>query len=133
MTTYEQYCRLRVKCGYDADHAMIQSVWEGCDADAQENMLIQLRRAAARVRTSRYFTRNCLELHFPNDCSHIEVTDDGRYMHVRDDGSSFQNIDITVPALDACLRYVENGQWVEIDAQRRPILPTSAYIGGDHW
>lgn len=82
---------------------------------------------------SRYFTRNCLELHFPNDCSHIEVTDDGRYLHVKDDGSVHQSDGLKVPALDACLRHVENGSWVEIDAARRPLLPTGSYIGADHW
>ncbi|WBS01168.1 hypothetical protein OU994_23105 [Pseudoduganella sp. SL102] len=58
---------------------------------------------------SRYFTRNCLELHFPNDCSHIEVTDDGRYLHHKDDGSIRQNADLKVSAIDCCLRYVANG------------------------
>jgi len=82
---------------------------------------------------SRYFTRNCLELHFPNDCSHIEVTDDGRYLHVKDDGTVRQNTEIKVPAIDACMRYVENGQWIEIDAQRRPLVPAGTYIGADHW
>lgn len=82
---------------------------------------------------SRYFTRNCLELHFPNDCSHIEVTDDGQYLHVKDDGSIHPNTDIKVPAIEACLRYVGNGQWVEIDEQRRPMAPRQHYVGADHW
>lgn len=43
MSTYEQYLRLRRDCGYDGGLAMIQEVWDGCEPDAQENMLGQLR------------------------------------------------------------------------------------------
>lgn len=47
MTTYEQYLALRRQCGYEDDLAMVQKVWDGCDAPAQENMLGQLRDYAA--------------------------------------------------------------------------------------
>lgn len=47
MTTYEQYRRLRIACGFDDDHGFIvESVWSGCEPDAQQNMLEQLRDAA---------------------------------------------------------------------------------------
>ena len=82
---------------------------------------------------SRYFTRRCLELHFPNDCRYIEVTDDGRYLHVKDDGRKIENSEVKVPALDACLRYVRQGSWIEVDVSGRPICPTGSYIGEDYW
>lgn len=47
--SYAEYCRLRVECGYDGDYAMVRQVWEGCDAEAQENMLEQYR-APLRVK-----------------------------------------------------------------------------------
>lgn len=43
-STFAEYCRLRVECGYEAEHAMIRKVWDGCSANAQENMLEQFRR-----------------------------------------------------------------------------------------
>jgi len=46
---YAEYCRLRVEGGYDADYGMTRSVWEGCDVEAQENMLEQFR-APLRVK-----------------------------------------------------------------------------------
>lgn len=45
--TYAEYCQLRLQCGFHPDLAMIRSVWEGCDAEAQENMLNQFRAPAA--------------------------------------------------------------------------------------
>ena len=44
--TYAEYQWLRLECGYDADLAMLRKVWEGCDPEAQENMLEQLRAGA---------------------------------------------------------------------------------------
>lgn len=49
MTTYEEYCQLRVRCGYEAEHAMIAEVWNNCDAASQENMLGQFRAFAERA------------------------------------------------------------------------------------
>lgn len=48
--TYELYLELRRQCGYDGGLAMIQQVWDGCEPDAQKNMLDQLRIAAAARR-----------------------------------------------------------------------------------
>lgn len=53
MSTYEEYLRLRVECGFDADHGfMVWTVWNGCEPDAQENMLQQLRAGAKERQTS---------------------------------------------------------------------------------
>ena len=47
MTTYEEYRRLRVECGYDSEHGYFtEQVWNGCNAAAQEDMLQQYRIAA---------------------------------------------------------------------------------------
>ena len=51
LSTYQQYLQLRVECGYpQGSDAINEEIWDGCDADAQEEMLNQLRRAAARLR-----------------------------------------------------------------------------------
>jgi hypothetical protein len=51
ITTYQQYLQLRIECGYpEASGAINEEIWNGCEADAQEEMLNQLRRAAARLR-----------------------------------------------------------------------------------
>lgn len=47
-TTYEQYRQLRIECGYEDEFAMVADVWNGCEPDAQEDMLQQLRAGAAR-------------------------------------------------------------------------------------
>lgn len=62
---------------------------------------------------SRYFTQK-EGGHFPNNCACIEVTTDGRYVHHYDDGSSKVNSDLKVPAIQACLQYVRQGNWIEI-------------------
>lgn len=46
MSTYEDYRRLRVECGYDDELRFAEHVWNGCPAAAQENMLQQLRDGA---------------------------------------------------------------------------------------
>lgn len=61
---------------------------------------------------SRYFTDK--SGHFPNENACIEVTADGRYIHHKDDGSTAENTDLKVPALQACMTYVRNGNWIEI-------------------
>jgi len=49
VSTYTQYRQLRILCGFDDDHgALAESVWDGCEPDAQENMLGQLRAVAAQ-------------------------------------------------------------------------------------
>ena len=60
-----------------------------------------------------------------------------RYVHHKDDGTSKVNTDLKVPAMDACLRYVASGNWVEIDADRNPIVGIDPrdipLTTADHW
>lgn len=44
--TYAEYKWLRVELGLYPEGGMIRKVWEGCEPDAQENMLEQLRKSA---------------------------------------------------------------------------------------
>jgi len=46
VATYAEYRAARVRCGYDAEAAMIESVWNGCDLASRQNMLGQLLRGA---------------------------------------------------------------------------------------
>jgi hypothetical protein len=48
VTTYEEYRQLRKDCGYDEHAEMVEEVWNGCDAESQQNMLQQYRDMADR-------------------------------------------------------------------------------------
>jgi hypothetical protein len=51
LSTYQQYLRLRIECGYpEESRTILEEIWNGCDAEAQEEMLNQLRRAATRLK-----------------------------------------------------------------------------------
>lgn len=48
-STYEEYLWLREQLGYLPHLAMREHVWNGCDAESQENMLNQFRGPARRI------------------------------------------------------------------------------------
>ena len=76
---------------------------------------------------SRYFTMK-EGGHFPNSCACIEVTRDGKYLRHHDDGRVVQNTELQGTALNACLNYVRNGMWIEIDSIPMPQdRPTTAF------
>jgi len=94
---------------------------------------------------SRYFVYNNPELRFqpddarPTSPDYKEVTNDGRLLTHLKDGSVYESTDqLRVPALEACMRYVQQGNWVEIafdENGRRYVVvadvPAPCY--GDHW
>lgn len=69
---------------------------------------------------SRYFTYNNPQLCFqpgegPDSPDYAEVTDDGRSLRHMKNGTSGDNTaQLLVPALEAAMRYVRQGNWVEI-------------------
>jgi hypothetical protein len=53
-TTHQEYQRLRRECGYQGD-GIIEAVWYGCDAEAQQSMLGQMRAGAEEVARNRLY------------------------------------------------------------------------------
>lgn len=50
LDTYDEYLWLREQLGYAPEIALFRSVWEGCTAEAREDMLGQLRRPVIELR-----------------------------------------------------------------------------------
>jgi len=47
-TLYDEYCQLRLECGFDAGHEIKPAVWNACDRESQMSMVAQMRRGAAQ-------------------------------------------------------------------------------------
>lgn len=93
---------------------------------------------------SRYFTYNHPQLCFsqgdgPDSPDYKEVTEDGRLLTHMKGGSVYDgSAGLKVAALDACMRYVRQGNWVEIgfDAngkRYKVVADVPAFCYGDHW
>lgn len=65
--------------------------------------------------------------HYPNEIAYTEVREDGTMHAHYDDGRVVQHTDERkVPAIEACLRYVEAGMWIELQPTDLPYLPRTA-------